>query len=387
MSDAASPPPPPPDTTSSQLSSTASVPAAESRPDPTTGDRTELLQRARTFLSSPQVAHEDAAAKRKFLVDKGLNDTEIEGLLRTTPAQAPIVPPRTYPQPPPSNLPGLLVGILRIASWIAGGSAALLLIYFRFIYPRVAQTFHARHSIRTHHKDLLTRLTTSIEELRAAQNETFAVLPPPPTYRIEPPYTGCKTLDDVASAAGNSRDIPHVLLLERAIAEISAKKQKPTAEAILQLLEAKFPWIQEEDSRFENELWNVLSTSVLFEENAANDVSVWSFKAPPPPLPSALESSLSDLRDALPGPSRDLQSIRDVYQTLSSFTGYLSSQLYKLPSFRSTPTGLSSLSPEEEDIRREIRALKGLMLNRRSFLPPRPTSVPAGAASPADSAP
>ncbi|EKM59307.1 uncharacterized protein PHACADRAFT_249711 [Phanerochaete carnosa HHB-10118-sp] len=291
-----------------------------------------------------------------------------------------MVPPRTYPQPPPSNLPGLLVGILRIATWVAGGSAALLLIYFRFIYPRIAQTFHARHSLRAHHKTLLTRLTSSIEELKATQNETFAVLPLPPAYKVEPPYAECKTLDDVASAAGESRDIPHILLLERAIAEINSKKQKATAEAILQLLETKFPWIQsEKEGKFENELWEVLSISVLFEQDTTDDVSVWSFKAPLPPPPSALQLALSALHEALPGPSRDLASIRKTYDALSNFTGYMSSQLYAMPSnLRFTANGMSTvLSPEEEEIRREIRALKGLMLNRRSFLPPRPTSVPA----------
>ena len=41
--------------------------------------------------------------------------------------------------------------------------------------------------------------------------------------------------------------------------------------------------------------------------------------------------------------------------------------------------GSAALSPEEEDVRREIRALKGLVLNRRSFMPrvglPRPGSA------------
>lgn len=388
MSDAA-PSPPPASTTTPQASSVASEPSADTpNPAPAVGDRSELLQRARAFLSSPQLAHEDLSAKRKFLADKGLDSAEIDGLLREAPVQAPIVPPRTYPQPPPSNLPGLLAGILRIATWVAGGSAALLLIYFRFIYPRIAQTFHARHSIRTHHKSLLTQLTASIEELKTTQDATFALLPSPPAYSVEPPYAECKTLDDVRHVAGESREIPHVLLLERAIAELKSKKQQPTAEAILQLLEAKFPWLQsDEGATFENELWNVLCSSTLFEENATNDVSVWTFKAPPPPPPSALESSLSALREALPGPIRDRKNTRDTYEALSSFTGYLSSQLYALPSnIRFTATGMSTaLSPEEEEIRREIRALKGLMLNRRSFLPSRPASVPAAGVPTIDS--
>lgn len=49
---------------------------------PAPEERTELLQRARAFLSSPQVRHEDLTAKRRFLGEKGLSEDEIESLLR-----------------------------------------------------------------------------------------------------------------------------------------------------------------------------------------------------------------------------------------------------------------------------------------------------------------
>ena len=44
--------------------------------------REELIAKARSFLTSPQIQHEDVSAKRKFLSEKGLNDSEINGLLR-----------------------------------------------------------------------------------------------------------------------------------------------------------------------------------------------------------------------------------------------------------------------------------------------------------------
>lgn len=47
-----------------------------------TTDRYELLSRARTFLTSPQIQDQDVFAKRRFLVDKGLNESEVEELLR-----------------------------------------------------------------------------------------------------------------------------------------------------------------------------------------------------------------------------------------------------------------------------------------------------------------
>ncbi len=129
------------------------TPPTETTSQPVTVDRTDLVEKARTFLHSPQVRSEDNAAKRKFLVEKGLTDVEIEGLLRelvsrilwilplrhthksfVEPAPAPVIPPRTYPQPPPSNLPNLLIGLARIISWIVGGSAAVLFMYF--VSPR-----------------------------------------------------------------------------------------------------------------------------------------------------------------------------------------------------------------------------------------------------------
>lgn len=45
-------------------------------------DRLSLLSRARVFLASPQVQHQNIPAKRAFLAEKGLNETEIDNLLR-----------------------------------------------------------------------------------------------------------------------------------------------------------------------------------------------------------------------------------------------------------------------------------------------------------------
>ena len=53
--------------------------ATTSKPE----DRSDLLAKARLFLASPQVQSQDINAKRAFLVEKGLNETEIGELLRT----------------------------------------------------------------------------------------------------------------------------------------------------------------------------------------------------------------------------------------------------------------------------------------------------------------
>lgn len=114
---------------------------------PSTEDRSLLLSRARSFLRSPQIANQDVFAKRQFLREKGFHEPEIDSLLRDAvggcfsenrtrtkaliqPPSAPVVPPRTYPQPPPSNLPNLLLGLSRVFSWLAGGSALLVFVYY-----------------------------------------------------------------------------------------------------------------------------------------------------------------------------------------------------------------------------------------------------------------
>jgi hypothetical protein len=45
-------------------------------------NRAELRERARSFLTSPKIRHEDLFAKRRFLAEKGLSDAEITGLLQ-----------------------------------------------------------------------------------------------------------------------------------------------------------------------------------------------------------------------------------------------------------------------------------------------------------------
>jgi hypothetical protein len=52
-----------------------------SSPTPTP-HRSELLDRARHFLGSPQVIHQDHESKRRFLSEKGLSDEEVQLLLR-----------------------------------------------------------------------------------------------------------------------------------------------------------------------------------------------------------------------------------------------------------------------------------------------------------------
>lgn len=60
-----------------------SEPTSQSVTQDQPNDRSELLARARSFLASPQVQHQDMLAKHAFLVEKGLHESEIADLLRS----------------------------------------------------------------------------------------------------------------------------------------------------------------------------------------------------------------------------------------------------------------------------------------------------------------
>ncbi|KAI0053736.1 hypothetical protein FA95DRAFT_481512 [Auriscalpium vulgare] len=363
----------PPQTSSPLQTSTTN---ATLGPVPT--DRAELLDRARMFLRSPLSRYEDVAYQRQFLVEKGLTEQEIAGLLRERPVQAPAVPPRTYPQPPPSNLPHLLAGVLRILSWVAGGSAAFLLIYYRFLLPRLTQSALARRSIKSHQQELLMKLTSSLHGLRDAQTDTFAVLPRPLPTKEPMPYVDCKSLDDIVAVSGEKHDVSEVSLLRCALNDLSNKGREGTPDELFRELLEKIPWL-EADTGYQESLWKTLNETPLFSRsNDSNKPPRWAYDPPPLPLPAPLLPSLDSLNTALwPLATRSANPFQHTLQGMIDFTGYLTTQTYSLSSSAIRMPGLApaTLGTEEEEVRREIRALKGLVLNRRSFLPSRPSST------------
>ena len=183
------------------------------------------------------------------------------------PSQLPLVPPRMYPAPPPSRLPGLLAGTFKLLSWIAGGSTALLFIYYvrrrlphppnlhtythahtdlvytppqRFLLPRLTQSALARRSLKAHQSDLLTRLTESLRDFRDEQKAAYADLPRPDPWE-EPvdPWGKCKGLGDVVAAAqdeGQPRVVPHVTLLRCALTDLAGQNKPSTVDEIFHAL-------------------------------------------------------------------------------------------------------------------------------------------------------
>lgn len=162
-----------------------------------------------------------------------------------------------YPAPPPSRLPGLLAGTFKLLSWIAGGSTALLFIYYvrrclprhphnlitlslqRFLLPRLTQSALARRSLKGHQSDLLAKLTETLRGFQDEQKVAYADLPRPDPWE-EPvePWGACKSLGDIVAAAQGEKQsrivVPHVTLLRCALADLAGQNKPSTADEIFQ---------------------------------------------------------------------------------------------------------------------------------------------------------
>ncbi|KAI6047519.1 hypothetical protein EDC04DRAFT_630739 [Pisolithus marmoratus] len=405
-------------------------------------NRTELISRARTFLSAPEIRSQHLDAKAAFLSEKGLTSHEIDHLLRELP---PPIPPRTYPPSAPSALPTLLLGVARVLTWITGSSIIVFLIYYRYLLPRLSKSYEARWALRNHQFSLLSRLKDSAERLRLEQVESYKDLPRLPKYHEEEPFASFETLDDVIAHLSLSRsstpvessaspsvevsdkkrdEVPELTILRCGLTELVRTKNRGgggngndnsvSTEELFCYLERKLPWIsgeQERGAHYQARLWKLLTTCPLFSSGtpSSSETSNEGRGAPPPPHPSHLRwkytpatpppvppilASLSKLRLALPRKPHSKLGTSAVpamsaseptllpnprqrtLQVLSDFTGYITTQTYSLgmlsftmPSSIIRGTAAAGDSVQEDEIRREVRALKGLVLNRRSFLP------------------
>ncbi|KAF5393005.1 hypothetical protein D9757_001316 [Collybiopsis confluens] len=350
-------------------------------------DRSELISRARIFLSSPQIQNQDIFAKRAFLLEKGLNEYEIEQILRE------MSPSTNLSSTPPSGLLTMLIGLARLFVWISGGSAALLLLYHRYVLPRIIRTAEARRSLKSHQVGLLLKLNASLKSFKEVQTDSYAVLPQPNPHKEPASFAGCHGLMDVLKEAETQklelRKVPHSTLLRCAWEDYrklpDCANLNPRTEELFQVLESRIPWlVSDEGIAFEHSLWDTLSTTSAFEGTVSQDSPEnfpppvrWAYIPPKPtqttPFISSLESLSRVTSTYTPTPT---SSYQPTLQTMSEFTGYISSNLYT--PYRPPPLP-GTVSPSTGDIsdglKKEIRALKGLALNRRSFMPtiPRPS--------------
>lgn len=124
--------------------------------------------------------------------------------------------------------------------------------------------------------------------------------------------------------------------------------------------------------KLQDQIWTTLTMdSKYFVADASDPQSVrWSYKSPTPMTHSPIVEPLEKLRRAVPQPDFPPSSGRfqHTLQTMIDLTGYLTSQVYAVPSstfnHRAPGAPVVALNPQEEEVRKEIRALKGLVLNR-----------------------
>ncbi|GJJ07533.1 hypothetical protein Clacol_001735 [Clathrus columnatus] len=340
-------------------------------------NRTLLIEQARTFLQSPTVSHENENAQKNFLLDKGLTEREINDLFQEmSRKRLPPIPPRTYPQPPPSNLPLYLTLLLRIATWTLG---IVGVISLKFLLPRIIRSFIARHQLVLHQYDLMTRLKDQMQTLKDEQCTTFKTLQPTSQTLEEIP---------VDSQGTPSLSIDAIL----SIFFQSHPTQFFTVDEIIERLESSFPnWLQAQDkkelevnfslpSSFIHTINNhhmkkqtirhELTTSTSYFEVSEHDPTAWSLSQdlqsnPPPSNPI---SSLDKLRDTIKTGYRTKNLYQYAFKSLTDFTAFLSRETFQFYTVDTTAFrrnfGDTNLSPIQDEVRREIRALKGLVLNR-----------------------
>jgi hypothetical protein len=110
------------------------------------------------------------------------------------------------------------------------------------------------------------------------------------------------------------------------------------------------------------------STPIFHEDIDKSNIARWSYVPPQAPAPPAIVAALSTLSAALPRTVSHHQELRaparGLFQSLTDLTAFVTSHAYGL-SFGARGTfGDPKISSGAEEVRKEIRALKGLVLNR-----------------------
>lgn len=118
----------------------------------------------------------------------------------------------------------------------------------RFLLPLLTRSLQARVSIKAHQKDLLLRLTASIQALKATQHEAFSVLPRPGSVREDAEFKDCHTLEQIIAASGETpQDIPPFSVLRCTLEEFSAQGKDADTDGLFQAITSKLEWMQSDE--------------------------------------------------------------------------------------------------------------------------------------------
>ncbi|KIJ56773.1 hypothetical protein M422DRAFT_22920 [Sphaerobolus stellatus SS14] len=341
-------------------------------------DRSQLIQKARAFLQSADIRDENADNKRKFLQEKGLTTEEIDILMREINRQPPPIPPRTYPPSPPSNLPLLLASLFRIISWGLGLSGLLAFVHYRFLLPRISRTLDARHALSLHQKVLMERLRNRLVDVKKVQDESYNTIISFEPEELSPDVKSLKdlTVDENGLPTQDLSTVIRCVYLE-------SPEQKYSIDDLYTRLVEQFPAFGQRDE-FKNAIARQLIRSPRYKADTEADAELWSYvDLIEAPVADSTITGLEALHQVVSQGSREKGVYGHTFKSLTDLTGYLSKETFATYNGNTGLRGYgfsnNQLSPAQEEVRREIRALKGLVLNRRSFapIPTRITSAPA----------
>jgi len=264
----------------------------------------------------------------------------------------------------------------------------------------MVRSAEARHSLRRHHISLMEKLNASLSSLKESQSESLQDLPRKEPYSEPPEFSSCQSLSSALKVLGDPEKLdysllPPVTLLRCAIADFAKGKTgddaHPTTAEVFLLMEGRMPGLAApEGYEFKKSVFDTLMDCPFFEEvdpdsslaDQPNPAALkWRYTPPPASKPYPVLESLDRLNASFPPPKSKSEPRTGAFQhaleTLTELTGYISTHVY-VP-YRAPVGGMglsasSGLSPAAQALKTEIRALKGLVLNRKSFMPsiPRP---------------
>jgi len=214
-------------------------------------------------------------------------------------------------------------------------------------------------------------------------------------------FSECLTLEEldtkIESENISTDTVPHFTMLRCALASGRLEKQ-PTTEELFKYIEDHLPRLGlSRNIELQDRLWETLGRHPSFFRPSSADSPTWTYIPPDPAPPTQYLTSFGALSKSLPAnvesspvkktdTSGTKQSWKPKHQhmlqTLTDLTGYLTTQTYILPSSGFSGYGLTGYTTsstlatsQQEEIRKEIRALKGLALSRRTFAIPKASSV------------
>lgn len=290
-----------------------------------------------------------------------------------SPSNQPYPSSNFYPPPPPlpSRQPshhsrsGLITGLQRlgyILSLILGSSAILGLFWSTFILPLLHSSFSARQVLLEQQTSRFGLLVSGLRALRGTS--LFPPLPSAPRSRLE-------NHDDTSETSTEERKVDeaeHRSGIEEIISQSSGSDLPLKGRAIEgasneegeEVLAAATPLLPLDNL-------TTLSTSLRSLSNAISSTSTTRVS-----LLSTLETYTSQLH-------RDVYLRNDHRSAFSVGLGSLSENLANASG--STALGSSGAAKSDrtewDDVRKEIRAIKGLLLGRRNFAPQQPVQASA----------